>query len=591
MSTIRFSLALGACVLALQSSTPPAHAQSATTAGTTGDGKALAQNDAAAVAAIDHLIQGNPDKGAATQSINEALDSPSDALRWHAARAAGHLRLSDPAVVAKLQNGAGDDNWVVQLHSISALAQSGDKTDRTIEVLTDGALSSKTRVAAASIAALRKLQVSPEKLAATLNKVLAGDNGAVAIYAVEAMVDAGAKAVPLLKACLKEPNSAYWACLAIADIGPDAAGTVPELGAFVSSHDKAEAIPQALMALAAIGPAAKSVEASIVTAMEHWADDQSVQLSGMYALGAINATDARQVLDQRASSDDPFEAMVASWALAKTNPGDDQLLDSAVKRLVGGLQSDSPNMAHAAAHGLATLEMPEGTAAPYLLEAAKNPSAREHVLTALASLGAEGIPHANKALANPETRELAVDVLARMGSQAEGATSALVACMDAAEPSVSVQINYVLANIGPSAAVAAEKLAAQLNSSNPLVRQSAMYALREIGPAAGSAKASLLSHLTEVDSSSAQDRFEQLASAWTLARIAANDPAVQKAILPIIQNGLASESELERRESIAATADLGAAASALHSTVAEMASSDPSASVREVAVAVVERDN
>lgn len=593
MPFFRYLMATAACAVLMQASVQQlcTHAQS--TAQTVAqDGQEQSQSSAATdplEAELDELLRGNPDEEAAATVISNALNAPSDAVRWRAARAAGHLRLSGPEIVAKLRRSAADDNWVVQLHSIAALAQAGDTSDETIETLTQGALSPNARVAAAAISALRNLKVAPEKLAGTLNKVLAKDDGAVAIFAVEAMVDAGAKATPMLKACLKEPNAAYWACVAIAEIGPDASGAVPELAAFLDSHDKFEQIPAAMLALAAIGPEAKSAEAAIAAALDRWSDDHSVQISGLYALGAIGAADSKAILENRAASDDAFVAMVAAWALARTTPGDDELTKKAVERLVAGLKSDNPNLRRAAAHGLATLNIPAGMAAPYLLEAAADPAAREHVVSALASLGDKAVPHAKKALAKPEMRQLALEVLERMGDRAADATDALLACLPSADPSVRVQINNVLASIGPQAASATDELVAELDSSDARVRQSAMYALREIGQAARPASGALLAYLKKSDASSAEGRFEQLAAAWTLARIAAKDQAVVEAVLPVIRAGLASNSELERRESIAATADLGEAGTALHETLEKMAASDASAAVQAAAGAALAR--
>lgn len=532
-------------------------------------------------AKLDELHRSGADKDRVSQAVLRGLDAQSDAVRWRAARLAGRLGLDDAAVLGKLQQAAADDNWIVQLHAIAALGQSGDKSDATVDALTKAAVSSNDRVAAAAISSLRKLQVDPEKLASTLNQVLADENAAVAVYAVEAMVEAGGKAVPMLKASLKQPNAAFWACLAIADIGPDAAGTVPELIDFLNNHDKVEAIPQAMLALAAIGLAASSAESAITDALERWNDDQSVQLSGMYALGSIGASDSLSLLQQRADGDDPFQAMVASWALAKTHPDDQQMTETAVERLVAGLGSSNTNMSRAAAHGLASLELPEGTAAPHLIEAANDPEAREHMVAALASLGDKVVPHAKQALAKPETRELAIAVLDRLGEQASGATDALVETLDESEPEVAVQIHNTLAKFGPAASQAADKLAGQLDSSDPKVRQSAMYALREIGPGASSAKDALLSVLQQDDSSTPEGKFEQVAAAWTLASIAGGDPQVAEVVLPVIRQGLDSPSELLRRESIAATVDLGDAGKPLHETIAEMAESDPSGQVRE----------
>ncbi len=576
MAFLRYLLVPAVCLFSLQASAPLARAQQAQT---------KAATDAEA-AKVDHLLQGNANADAAKQLVSKALDSASDAVRWRAARAAGRLGLSEPDIIAKLQSAASDKNWIVQLHSVAALAQTGDKSDKTLDVLTKAAVSKNQRVAAAAIAALRKLQFSPEELAGTLNTVLASDNGAVAVYVVEALVHAGPKAVPLLNAALNEPKAAYWACVAIADIGPDAAGTVPALTEFLQTHDKAEAIPQALLAVAAIGPAAKPAQAAVSGVIEKWSDDQSVLLAGLYALGAIDASNVQDTLEMNAKSDDQFVAMVASWALAKTNPGDQQLMETAIKRLVAGLESDNTHMSHAAAHGLAALEIPPGMAAPYLLKAAENPQARANMVSALASLGDKVIPHAVAALGNPDTRELAIDVLGRLGAKSANASEELAATIEEAKPLVRIQINQVLAKIGPTAAVATDELVEELSSEKPHVRQSAMYALREIGPGAAAAKSALLSHLKNSQGDSVESQFERLAAAWTLARLAGDDPKVVAVVLPVIRDGLKNPSEMARLESVTAVGDLGDGGKSLHKVIAEMAESDPCAEVQNAAISV-----
>lgn len=562
------------------------HAQQVATAVADGEPQ-LTASELAAANALEQSLRGDPYADEAEQQIKELLGSDSDALVWRAARAAGRLRMAEAEIVKKLQQAAQHDNWLVQLHGIAALGRSGDKSDETIDVLTAAALSDNSRVAVAAIAALKNLQVDPEKLASVVNKVLAGDNQAVAMHAVEAMVEAGPKAVPLLKAALKQPNAAFWACVAIADIGPEAAATTPEIAAFLRSNDRVESAPQALLALAEIGTAAQSAEAAVLDTMSRWSNDTTVQLSGSYALGAIGATGAQQVLEQGTESDDAFVAMVAAWALAKTNPGNDTLTEQAVERLVAGLKSDNQRMGQAAAHGLATLDIPTGMAAPYLMQAASDPEVRDHVVQALASLGPELLPHASRALANPDTRELAIDVLNELGSDAAGATEALALCLNEGDPQVCQRVNLLLARFGPQAAAATDALVAELDSDQAAVRHSAMYALREIGPAASAAKDALLARIAAADASTPDGRFDRLAAAWTLARLAPNDPRVAQAILPIVSDGLTSPQELDRMESIAAAADLGALAKPLKPQLEKLAESDPAVDVREAAVEVL----
>lgn len=570
------------CGAALVASLPMAHAQ------TTQSAPAIDKS----AAEVDQLLTGDVDPKAAEALIQKALDAPSPAVRWRAARAAGLRGLSSPTVVAKLQKGVADDNWIVQLHSIAALEETGDKSDATIDALMKAVGSPNERVAGAAINALRELKIEPAKLAKVLNRELSEENnGAVAIHVVDAIVEADGKAVPLLKEALKQPNSGYWASVAIVDIGADAAGAVPELAEYIKSAEYPESVPQALMAVAAIGPKAKAAAGAVAGAMEKWSDDQSVQLSGLYALGTIGATDVQDTLEMSAKSSDQFVAMVAAWALAKTNSGDEALMKSAIEKLVAGLESDNVNMSRAAAHGLATLDIPKGMAAPYLLKAAADPESREHMVAAMATLGDEVLPHAKKALAKPETRDLALDVLDRMGAKVSGASDDLVAVMDDADASAKVKINQLLARIGPDASKATDKLLDQLKSDDEGVRQSAMYALREIGKDASSAKEALLGHLKKSTDDEKKSQFERLAAAWTLARLSPDDPQVVAVVVPVISEGLQSKSEIERLESITAVVDLGPAGSKLHKQVEKLAKTDPNADVRNLAILVVSKDS
>lgn len=543
---------------------------------------AAADTEQSSAAKIDQLIVDDAESESARPLLSKALDSKSDAIRWRAARAASRLGVSHPEIVTKLQAGVADSNWIVQLHSISALANSGDTSKATIDALAEAALSSNARVAAASISALRTLQAEPNVLAGAISKALTDGNPAAASYALQAIVEAGEKATPLLKELLKQPNSAFLASVAITDIGSDAAGATPELAAFVKSSDQPESTVQALMAVAAIGPVASSAEPAVLAAMQS-SDESAIQLTGLYALGSIGAKNATDTLAAGANSSDPFVAMVASWAQAKTNPDDEQLLESAIKQLVAGLASDNPDRARAAAHGLITLEIPAGRAAPYLLQAGKDPVAREHVVAALASLGDQVVPHALRGLSNKDTRPLAIEVIGRLGAQAAGAADDLAACIDPSNPALCVEVNNALAGIGAKAATATGTLADELTYEQARVRQSAMYALREIGPGAAQAKPMLLKHLETATAESTEGRFEQLAAAWTLARVAPDDEAVVNAILPLVEQGLASESELQRAESVAAAADLGMAAKPLKAKLTKLANSDPVASIQVAA--------
>ena len=596
MVTGRYSLALIACLLLTLSPTSVASAQPPLPkklpkkpAGMLAPPRPTADALPADVSAqIDRLLSDESvDKPAAAKALSRFLDAAPAAIRWRAARVIGKLQISSPEIIEKLQHGAADKDWIVQVHSMAALARLGDKSDATLEVLMQGATSSNGRVAVAAINSLKHLKIDPSKVAKALNSGLTGETKGVATYVVEAMVQAGSKSVPLLKEALKEPKSAYWACIAIAEIGPDAADTLPDIIAFLQRNEHMEEVSPALLALAAIGPEAKSAE-KVVADIVGASTDSTVQLTGMYTLGVIGATESEATLRKGTESSDPFVSMVASWALAKTKLGDHAVLEAAITQLVAGLKSDNPRMRQAAAKGLSTLDIPAGMVAPHLLAAAKDPASRKHIIDALASLGEEIVPKAAQALEDPETRLLGIEVLGRLGPKAAGATPALIACLKDCDSAACERIAFVLAEIGPAAAAATEQLAAGLASEETPIRQSSLYALREIGTAAIAAKPALLKMVHATDDDSSEAAFEKKAAAWALARIAPNDATVIEAIAPVLVEGLQSKSDLVRLESLTAAVEISSATNRpLGKMILHMSENDPAPMVREAAKAAL----
>ena len=55
---------------------------------------------------------------------------------------------------------------------------------------------------------------------AALGEVLKSDDDAVVLHALEAIVEHGAEAVPLLNEALKRPETTYLACTAIEQMAP-----------------------------------------------------------------------------------------------------------------------------------------------------------------------------------------------------------------------------------------------------------------------------------------------------------------------------------------------------------------------------------
>ncbi len=309
-------------------------------------------------AAIDDLGERREAAEEVVPVLVKLLQDKDPKVRWRSARSLGDYGEQAKPAVDELRSLLSDKDRFVQYHAAVALGKIGDRSDATIDALVETVTVPDGRVARAAISALRALNPDPKHVIGVLDKVLASDDTVVVVHAVEAAIERGAKAVPMLNEALKRPGTAYLACAAIEQIGPEAADTVPALRELLSDTKHSHLSIQALLALASIGPAAQSASPEITALLEH-PTDKTVPVAAAYALGAIGAEDADKPLRTAASRPDPFLQMVASWSLAKFHPDDAGLREQASKRLHAGLKSEDPAIQAAAEKGLETLESPE----------------------------------------------------------------------------------------------------------------------------------------------------------------------------------------------------------------------------------------
>jgi len=289
-------------------------------------------------------------------------------------------------------------------------------------------------------------------------------------------------------------------------------------------------------------------------------------------------------LRKAAASDNEFLKMVASWALAKLHPDDDQLMSQAVTELTKGLGSSDEAMQTAAAHGLEKLKAPPALVAPALVAVADDPdpTVRGNVISALASLGPEIVPHAVKALDNPKLRGLAIQVLGKLGPQGKEAVGPLTDALKDASPEERANIHFALAAIGPDAAPATEMLIVATTDEDEGVRHSALRALKQIGAGASAAK----DRLMELE---AEDEFESVAAAVVLAAIAPNDPEVVAEIMPMLTEGLSNPDVRIRLECVEALGSLGPAAASAAPALKAAADDDASMEVQAAAQAALSK--
>jgi HEAT repeat protein len=528
--------------------------------------------------AIDDLGERHMAAAAVVPALEKLLADKDAKVRWRSARALGDYGAQAINAAPALRNLLKDSDAVVQYHAAVALGRVGDKSDETVHALVAAATGKDERVARAAIASIRELEPGREHVLKALGELLKSENDAVVLHAMEAIVEHGKQSVPLLNDALAKPETAFLACSAIEHLGPEAAETVPALGELLGKTKHSQVLIQALLALAAVGPAAEAASPKIVPLLD-WKDDATVPVAAAFALGSIGAKDADDALRAAMTKDNPFLQMIAAWAIAKLHPEDQAALKTAVAMLVQGLKNNDLAIRTAAAKGLQKLQAPPEIVAPELVQllSDKDPEIEAHAVDAIASLGESVVPRVIIGLQRPELREPAVRVLRKLGPKAAGAVTALMKAAEGTDAKFRTEIQLALGAIGPAAAPATEMLAKSLTSGDAGERESALYALRQIGPKAGAAVRPLLQKMQ------ADESFDSKAAAWALARIAPGNATVSVNVVRKLARGLGDADEVVRVESAAALGDMGSSAKAAIAVLEKSAKDDSSEAVRSTA--------
>lgn len=350
-----------ACLAVLFGSAPcTAHAQGADVAALSKTASSGSGQER--YAAIDDLGEQQEAAKTAVPALQKLLADKDPQVRWRSARALGDFGEQAKAAVPELQKQLKHEDPIVNYHAAIALGKIGDKSDDTVDALITAVSHQDERVARAAIAALRHLKPGPERVSAALEKALEADDDAIVVHAIDAIVEFGAEATPLLNALLERPRTALIACAVIEQIGPEAKGTVPALIGLLSETKHSQLQIQALLALGRIGAEAKPAVPQILAVMKS-TQDATVPVAAAFALGSIGAADADVNLRTALASDNAFLQMVAAWALAKIHPDDATLQQQAVDKLTAGTKSNEEAIRSAAQKGLNSLKAPVEAAA------------------------------------------------------------------------------------------------------------------------------------------------------------------------------------------------------------------------------------
>jgi HEAT repeat protein len=527
-------------------------------------------------AAADALADLGTAGGEAIPELLAALKSPDVDLRWRAARALGVV--GDGQAVAGLKASTSDAEALVRAQAIFALGRLKPADKESLAAVTEHLSDADAQVRRAAVRALRMIDAPRQQLAPLIGKLLSDAEPAIAARALSSLTDGGVEVVPALVSALDQPQARYWACLALGEMGPQAQAAVPAL-IKVLSDERPEVRLQATIALGEIGPDAKPAVAALMKLL----DDPipSVRAAAVFALGHIGDPAAIAALENTEKSTEPVQRMLATWALAKLHPSDQQRLNKAIDSLVLALADKSREVAIMAAKALEDLRPGTDLLRPLIDKLiAGKPEAAERIMSAVAPLGASAVPQAIAALKDPQRRVRAMQVLARIGPESAPAVPGLVELLKSGEPATTTEALYTLGAIGPSAQGAVGAIVEQLRQRDPRVVQAAIIALGKIGPAAREAIPAL-GKLNQSD-----DELLRMTSVWAILKIGPPSDDLTKAALPILAAALQNNREFVRVEAATSLGELGrGAADALPALQA--AANDSSPAVRSAVASAI----
>ena len=572
----------------------PAAASSAAGADAANDVAALrrqladATDVAAQVQAIDALASVGK-RGAAAADDLVALTTASDAdVRWHAARALGMFGSAASSASPTLVKLLGDAEPVVAAQAAHALGLVNKSAgDSIVEPLIEATLHADPRVRRAAVKSLRRVS-TPERLAPLVARHLSDADPSVVLPALHTLADMRDESVPLLLAALDEPKARYWAAVAAAEIGPDAAPAVGKLTTLAADGELDERM-QAMFALAAIGEPAAAAAPTLIEALS--GNEEMLKFAAAFALGKLRAAAADAPLTATAGDDDPFLAAVASWALARIHPDDPARVTAAAEKLQAGLQHTDATVKAGSINGLSDLagsldtETRQALATAYatLLDD-PDPAVAVAAGGALVRLGPDAATAIRGELADMATRMRGMELLAAQGAAAKPFVAEMTAALTDEDAAFASEAAVALAAVGADAAPAVPTLVKLLAAATPApVRYTAMYALGRIGGPAKPALARLL------DLSQSNDELESTVAIWAALKIEPGDKELFETAIPRLQKALRAESELARLEAAVSLGDIGPAAAASIPMLELLLEDDPSRSVREAAAAALEK--
>jgi HEAT repeat protein len=506
------------------------------------------------------------------------------------------LQAAEPSV-AELEAALKSPDAVARARAAHALAEMGPAAKSAAADLAALVKDPDAKVRRQVIKALVAIRPGIEVSRKVFASLMEDEDPGVRLRAMSAIADAGPGAVPLLVESLKNEKVAYWACLVLRDMGPDAKDAVPALTEALGSKQP-QVRREALLALASIGESAAAAVPQIAAML----DDKLHATAATYALGAIGKipADVETKIRENAKGQDKLLSTASLWTLARLHPEDKEIRREVTERLAERLKEQDPNVRAWAAQGLAALPPAPDITVPIFEKAFQDADETtvRSALDALAGVGARAVPRLIDVLRNAKYAKLRVDVaytLGQFGADAAPATEDLAKLLGDADPKVSSEAALAIAKIGAPAGAAVPALIKAIEKAiagageKPLEQQedttscAAAYALGRIGPAAAGAAVDLRK------ATASRDAALNLVSAWALAQIEPGSAQSAAKTLPILIAGLAQSVPKYRQAAAESLGNLGPLAKDALAELQKAAKDDPDQAVRQTAVQALEK--
>lgn len=292
----------------------------------------------------------------ATSQIAKAIGD--EQTRVAATYALGRIGRIPAGTEEIIRTNAASDDKLLSITSLWALARVHPEDQNlrreVMEQLINRLKDEDELVRTAASRSLASLPPAPEITVPIWEKALQNADEQTVLYALDAVAEIGAPAVPRLTDALKHEKLRAKIAHVLGKIGPASASATPALTKLITDKDDRVA-HEAILALAGIGPGAKAAVPDLLQALQQPGNENAVAI--IYALGKIgpDAASAIATLDKGLSSSDPHFALASAWALTQIEPASADLAKKALPILVAGLSSEHPIARHGAAVGLAQL--------------------------------------------------------------------------------------------------------------------------------------------------------------------------------------------------------------------------------------------